>query len=121
MSELISDANSEANPALIPEPIPPKRKRGNPNLWKGGPSLNPTGKPKAVDRIELERVQAELAEAREQLADRGAKAELKALRIEVAELRRAAAERVEKAVVVDAGAEKVREEVLKILRDRGKG
>src|SRR5258707_193006 len=58
MSELISDANSEANPALIP----PKRKRGNPNLRKGGPSLNPSGKPKAVDRIELEALRARVEE-----------------------------------------------------------
>lgn len=40
----------------------PKRKRGNPNLRKGGPSLNPSGKAKPVDQIELETLRARVAE-----------------------------------------------------------
>jgi hypothetical protein len=119
MSELISDANSEANSALIPEPIPPKRKRGNPNLRKGGPSLNPTGKPKAVDRIELEAAQAELAELRAKLEDQGLKGEVKMLRAKVAEYEKAEAERAAAPVgrVKDPGAAKALEQIEAILND----
>ena len=58
MSDVMNGANSGANS----EPIPPKRRRGNPNLRKGGPSLNPSGKAKPADQGELEFLRARVAE-----------------------------------------------------------
>lgn len=58
MSNITNGANSGANS----EPIPPKRKPGNPNLRKGGQSLNPSGKAKPVDQVELESLRERVAE-----------------------------------------------------------
>ena len=58
MPDVMNGANSGANS----EPIPPKRKPGNPNLRKGGPSLNPSGKAKPVDQLEVESLRARVAE-----------------------------------------------------------
>lgn len=63
MNDPSSGANSRANSGLIAP-----RGRGNPNLRKGGPSLNPSGKAKPADQLELETLPARVAEleAREQ-------------------------------------------------------
>ena len=101
----MGEANSGANSELIPEAGPGKRPRGNPNLVKGGPSLNPTGGPgerkwkeelaelerqREAERAEREEERAadqkRIAELEEKLADRGLREENKVLKGRVKEL-----------------------------------
>ena len=47
-----------------------KRGRGNPNMRPGVPSVNPSGKPRAADREELELLRARVAELEQRERDR---------------------------------------------------
>ena len=91
--------------------------------------MNPTGKPKPVDQVELESLRqrvaeleakdAEIAELREQLAERDAKNEVKVLRAKVAELEaREAARAAEEGP--DLGDEASDELLRKCLEEAGK-
>jgi hypothetical protein len=110
---------------------PRKRGRGNPNLRKGGPSLNPSGKrkpdqsrPGGFETSEaLEAAQAEIAALRavlEQREEKSARAENRELRAKVAELESALAEREKAAApVVDAGSERVLAKIERLFREHG--